>query len=167
MKKALIDYRGIVAQVESPENVFPVGEPSYWVDCQDDVIAYTWAYNGETFIPPEDTSLSNAIAVKLSQIESDRDAACVANVGAHGRTWQADKTSQELLGQAITLASAGLPLPAEWRDADNNNMAITTIGDLLVIAGAIAYQVQVSYATSWMRKAAVDAATTAEEVDAA
>lgn len=125
-----------------------------------------WTYANGVFTPPP-KSLADAIAEKLRQIEHDRDAACIASVGAHARTWQADKTSQELLGQAITLASAGLPLPAEWRDADNNNMAITTIGDLLVIAGAIAYQAQAAYATSWMRKAAVDAATTAEEVDAA
>lgn len=45
-------------------------------------------------------------------------------------------------------------------------MPVTGIADLLAISGAIAAQVQQAYATSWARKAAVDAATTIDEVNA-
>lgn len=114
-----------------------------------------------------DAVLDEVKVAKKRQIEADRDAQCTANVTANGHTWQADKLSQELLGQAITLAQAGLPLPPVWRDADNNDVPITSIADLLAISGAIAQQVQTAYATSWARKAAVDAATTIEEVEAA
>ncbi|WP_338360326.1 DUF4376 domain-containing protein, partial [Enterococcus faecalis] len=71
------------------------------------------------------------------------------------------------LNGAIALAQAGGPLPAVWQDAENNDMPVTSLADLLAIAGAIAQQVQQAYATSWARKAAVDAAKTAEEVEAA
>ena len=71
-----------------------------------------------------------------------------------------------MLAAAITLAQAGGPLPAVWRDAENNNMPVTSLADLLAIAGAIAQQTQAAYARSWQRKAAVDAATTIEEVNA-
>jgi hypothetical protein len=51
MKKALIDpiqqretgYR--VAQVEDSANTFPVGDPYFWVDCADDVVADEFWYN--------------------------------------------------------------------------------------------------------------------------
>lgn len=114
-----------------------------------------------------DAVLEAAKATKKRQIEEDRDAQCVADVAALGHTWQADKRSQELLAQAITLAQAGLPLPPVWRAANNADVPITSIADLLAISGAIAQQVQTAYTTSWARKAAVDAATTIEEVEAA
>ena len=127
-------------------------------------IGDTW--DGATFTPPP-ISLANIKAAKINQIERDRDAACVANVAAHGRIWQADARSQALLGQAITLASAGLPLPAYWRDYENSDMAIASLADLLAIAGAIAAQVQVAYAESWARKTVVVAAETVEGVSVA
>ncbi len=103
-------------------------------------------------MPSRDETIHASV---IAEIERARDAACTAPVTAHGRTWQADQRSQALLGQAITLASAGLPLPAVWRDADNRDMPITSLGDLLAIAGAIAAQVQAAYAASWEAKAAL------------
>ena len=132
----------------------------------------SWVYR-DIPIEPEPTPptpeelLQQAKTAKKRQIETDRDDACYQPVTALGHTWDADKRSQDLLGQAIALAQAGLPLPAVWRDRDNNDMPVTSINDLLAIAGAIAQQVQTAYATSWARKAAVDSATTIDEVDAA
>jgi len=63
-------------------------------------------------------------------------------------------------------AQAGLPLPTEWRDADNSNMSISTLADLLAIAGAIGAQTQAAYAWSWATKAAIDTATTTAELAA-
>lgn len=103
---------------------------------------------------------------KKAEIEHWRDAACYADVTALGRAWQADARSQDLLNKAISLAGLGLPLPAIWRDADNDDMAVAGIMDLLQIAGAMASQTQTAYGISWTLKAQVDAATTTEEINA-
>lgn len=34
-----------VAQVESDSQTFPVGEPLFWMDCADDVVADQWYYD--------------------------------------------------------------------------------------------------------------------------
>ena len=143
--------------------VTPIGEPQEIPACD----LLQCEYLGEAQLEPHpDALLAEAKIAKKRQIEAERDAACEQPVTALGRTWDADKRSQELLNGAIALAQAGGPLPAVWRDRDNNDMPIANISDLLTIAGAIAQQVQQAYATSWARKAAVDAATTIEEVNA-
>ena len=145
-------------------SVTPVGEPQEIPACD----LRQCEYLGEAQLDPHpDALLTEAKAAKKRQIEAERDVAFEQPVTALGRTWDADKRSQELLASAITLAQAGAPLPTVWRDADNNDMPVTSINDLLAIAGAIAQQVQTAYATSWARKAAVDAATTIEGVNAA
>ncbi|TXT23907.1 MAG: hypothetical protein FD134_1876 [Gallionellaceae bacterium] len=130
-------------------------------------VAVGWLYDGQVFFaPPMYSTLSEAKAAKAREIESARDAACFADISVLGRTWQADKRSQELLGQAITLAQAGLPLPSVWRDATNSDMPVTALSDLLAIAGAIATQTQTAYAHSWALKAQVTAAATVEQINA-
>jgi hypothetical protein len=44
-------------------------------------------------------------------------------------------------------------------------MTITSLTDMLAIAGAIAIQTQAAYAESWARKAALELAQTTTEVD--
>ena len=110
--------------------------------------------------------LDAAKAAKLDQLTISRDAATIANVIAHGRQWQADERSQKLLSAAITLAMAGAPLPPVWRDANNSNMPITTLAELVAIAGAMATQTQAAYSKSWTLKSQVDAAQTPGAVDA-
>jgi hypothetical protein len=125
-------------------------------------------YLGQLDLDPHpDAVLADRKAAKKRQIEAERDAESVQDVEALARKWQADKRSQELLASALAIANAGGPLPAVWRDADNNDMPINDVSQLLAIAGAIAAQTQAAYAKSWARKAAVDAATTEGEVDAA
>lgn len=144
-------------------SVTPVGEPQEIPACD----LRQCEYLGEVALNPHpDALLVEAKAAKKRQIEAERDAACEQPVTALGRTWDADKRSQELLNGAIALAQAGGPLPAVWRDRDNNDMPIADLSDLLAIAGAIAQQVQTAYAASWARKAAADAATTIDEVNA-
>lgn len=141
----------------------PIGDPEEVPACD----LRQCEYLGEAQLDPHpDALLAEAKAAKKRQIEAERDAKTVQDVFVHGRRWQADKRSQELLASAITIASVGGPLPSVWRDADNNDMPITDISQLLAIAGAIAAQTQAAYAESWARKAAVDAATTEEEVGA-
>jgi len=141
----------------------PIGDPDEVPACD----LRQCEYIGEAQLDPHpDAMLAEAKAAKKRQIEAERDAACEQPVTALGRTWDADKRSQELLSSAITIAQAGGPLPAVWRDAENNDMPVTSLADLLAISGAIAKQVQTAYATSWARKAAVDAATTIDKVNA-
>ena len=141
----------------------PIGDPEEVPACD----LRQCKYLGEAQLDPHpDAMLAEAKAAKKRQIEAERDAACEQPVTALGRTWDADKRSQELLNGAIALAQAGGPIPAVWRDHDNNDMPIANLSDLIAIAGAIAQHVQTAYATSWMRKAAVDAATTIDKVNA-
>ena len=118
-----------------------------------------------TLDPHPDAILAERKAAKKRQIEAERDAACVQPVTALGRTWDADKRSQELLAYAITIAQAGGALPAVWRDHNNENMPVASIADLLAIAGAIAAQTQAAYTASWARKGAVDTATQLVDID--
>jgi hypothetical protein len=113
-----------------------------------------------------DAMLAAARAVQALEIEHARDAACYASVTVFDRIWQADARSQELLGLSITLAQAGLPLPAVWRDAENSDMPITALPDLLAIAGMMAAQTQAAYEKSWGLKEQVAAATTVEDIAA-
>ncbi len=162
--KALIDNLGRIAQVESSE-LFSVQLPQYWVECPDDCVAYAWTFDGTSFSPPPPVAISTLKAAKVKEIERTRNNASVANVIVHGRPWQADATSQQLLASAILLAQVGAYTPTEWRDADNNNMPITSLAQLVAIAGAIAYQTGVAYASSWARKAALESAATIEEIE--
>lgn len=111
--------------------------------------------------------LAEIKAVKKRQIEAERDAEAFAPCQALGRTWDADARSREMLAAAITLAQSGGPLPPVWRDHDNDDMPVSGLADLLAIAAAMAQQTQAAYTRSWQRKAAVDAAKTVEEVEAA
>ena len=96
---------------------------------------------------------------RLDMVEGYRNTSTNKDVYALGTRWQADERSQKLLGNAITLAIAGLPLPPMWRDADNNNVEITSINQLLAIAGAMAIQTQAAYEQSWTLKREIEVAS--------
>lgn len=166
MKRALIHTAtNQIVQVEPQGGDFPVHGDYAWVDCPDNAVAYTWTHAAGTFSPPPPPSLESIKAAKLKRITADRDAACFADVQAFGRPWQADSRSQQMLASAILLAQAGVYTPTVWRDANNADMAIINVGQLVAIAGAMAAQTQAAYAASWARKAALEAATTIEEVE--
>ena len=162
MRAAHIENGLVVNLLEVPnlvcfENVTLVEAPA---EC-----GIGWSYSAGVFIAPP-VDLAQAKAAKLLEIERDRDAACVMSVVALGRTWQADDRSQKLLGNEINLAMAGLSLTPVWRDADNNDMPVTGLADLLAIAAAMKAQTRAAYFSSWARKQALEAATTAEQVEA-
>jgi len=127
-----------------------------------------WTYDGTNFLPPvpPQPTLPEALAAKLLEIKASRDAACYLPVTALARTWQAGARSQELLSSVINLCSSGLPLPATWRDLDDSDLAITSLTQLLAIAGAMAAQTQAAYGKSWQLKAAARAASTLTELEA-
>lgn len=149
-----------------------------------EILRYAFNYTSSTFVwvgdPPasskwdkisfswviEPITLAEAQQVKRAEIDRARDMACHENITAHGTQWQSDERSQRLLSDVITLASAGLPLPPYWRDAHDVNMAVTSLADLLTIAGAMAAQTQNAYSKSWAMKAEVASATTIEQVAA-
>lgn len=158
MRAAIIE-NGVVANMVLVDQLGPG-----MVACPEHGPGDLW--DGVAFSHPA-PPLAEAKAQKLAQIEADRDRQVRANVSALGRVWQADDRSQKLLGDAITLAHAGLPLPPVWRDVDNQDMPITGIADLLAIAGAMAAQTQAAYSESWGRKAAVLAATHLAEIESA
>lgn len=101
---------------------------------------------------------------KKERIESVRDRLRYADVSAIGHLWQADENSQLLLLKAIVTGQAGLGLPPVWRSANNVDVEITSINQLLAIAGAMAVQTQVSYTWSWTKKAALLAAANETEL---
>lgn len=111
-----------------------------------------------------DGELAYAKYLKRIELEVARDTACYLDVPAHNTHWQADKRSQELLTSALTLANLGMPLPAVWRDANNVDMPIATVTELLIIAGAMATQTQAAYTKSWQLKEDINTATTAEQL---
>lgn len=106
-------------------------------------------------------------AEAVAQITKDRDTACFADVTVLGHPWQADSRSQQMLASAILLAQAGVYTPTVWRDANNVDVPITSVGQLVAIAGAMAAQTQAAYAHSWARKAALADAVTVEQVESA
>lgn len=126
-----------------------------------DGVEVGWAWDGTSWVAPAPDVVA-AKAVKLREMQAALAAAMAAPVTALDATWDADQQSRDLLGQAITLASAGLPLPASWRTADNSTVTVTGLPMLLAIAGAMTSQVQAAYAIYWARKAEVEAAETVE-----
>lgn len=105
------------------------------------------------------TSLEDIKSVRKLLIEQSRDAEILKDVIAFNRPWQADSRSQTLLSSAITMASAGGPLPPVWRDSDNNDLVITDLVQLVTIADAMAAQTQAAYTKSWTLKGQIDAVT--------
>lgn len=161
--KALIDPNGTMCQMVAA--TFPVAAGFKWVDCPKGAAMETHRFDGTAIVPRTDLLVA-AKGARRAEIDRARDAACVAPVEAHGRLWQADPRSQQMLAAAILLAGTGLPLPRVWRDAANNDKPIAGLSDLLSIAAAIAVQTETAYATSWARKAALDACATLEDVEA-
>lgn len=105
------------------------------------------------------TGLEDIKLVQKFKIEQERDKAIVKDVEAFGRPWQADLRSRELLSGSITIATVGGPLPAKWRDSNNEDLIITDLVQLVTIAGAMAVQTQDAYSKSWLLKAQIDAIT--------
>ncbi len=126
--------------------------------------------NGYTLVPYSPT-LGEAQESQKDLIDSWRLAACHADVsvsvGGVTYPFQADEKSQKLLGNVITLNSAGITsaVPPVWRSSNNIDVPVT-ITDIVNIAIAIANQINTAYAHSFTLKADVDAATTISAVQA-
>ena len=100
-------------------------------------------------VVPLFTDVDTCKSVVTGLVGHWRDEALLGEVEVHGRLWQTNSRSKDLLSGAITLANAGGQLPPVWRDATNSNMVITDVGELIAIAAAMAQSIQVAYARSW------------------
>jgi len=73
--KALIDENKIVAQVEQQE--FGIASPCFWVDCNNDVVAYKYKYENGTIVaipeptPLPPTAIENEAKAKQKLKDSD------------------------------------------------------------------------------------------------
>lgn len=113
--------------------------------------------------PPPDP-IADAKVAKRVEIEADKDRECHVDVQAMGHTWQADEYSQLMLDKAVSSYSIGIPLPPAWRSKANVNVPVAGIETLAAIIGAIAANTNAAYVRMWARKAALDAATTLQEI---
>lgn len=110
-------------------------------------------------------TLVQAKAAKMADINSQFNTSSTVNVTVNGHTYQADLISQALLGQAITLAQVGVPLPSFWRDVNNVNVPITALSDLVAIASVIAANTEAAFVAKCARTDALALATTVNMVN--
>ena len=150
----------IVEWIPDPQPPEDYSEETYFRTEQDDAPYVVYTRKSDEYL------LERAKERKLKQITEDRNTAIAQPVTVHGLPWQADEVSQRNLSNEILTTSAGVFLTPVWRDANNDNMTVTSIQQLVDIAAAMKLQTLTAYQTSWARKAAVEAATTVEEVDA-
>ena len=133
--------------------------PAYNVDMQtlqERYVVEPSVVTVEYDVVPLFTNVDTCKTVLGGLINMWRDEALRTDVLAHGRYWQTDRRSRELLSDAITLATAGVPLPPVWRDATNDNMIVENLGTLVAIATAMAEATQAVYTRSWQLKEYVE-----------
>ena len=101
-------------------------------------------------------------AQKIAELEAARLTLEYSNIDHAGQNWKADSTSRALLAQV--LAPGSLPADAYWRDAAGTKHTVT-YSDLQALGLAISTRGYSADATLEIKKAAVAAAATAEEID--
>ena len=86
----------------------------------------TWQYkNLPEPDPRPEPSLEDAIAIKKSQIDAERDRR-ISRLEWGGRTWDFDPESQRLILAEATYTTAGVrPDNGVWIDADNSPIRLT------------------------------------------
>lgn len=100
---------------------------------------------------------------KLAELKAAYEAANYADIDHASKTWQADRDSQQLL--AAVLSVGGAPPGMYWRDITETNNTMT-YSDLQALAAAIRDRGLLLDTNLYTKKAAVEAATTIEEVNA-
>lgn len=125
-----------------------------------------WTYqNGEwtTTATGDDYMLPQKRAKKIAELEAARLAIEYSDIVHDEKTWKADKTARELLAQV--LAPGSVRENAYWRDAGNVKRTMT-YADLQSLGRAISDRGYDADENLETKKAAVNAALTAEEIDA-
>lgn len=101
-------------------------------------------------------------AEKIANITALATAANLANIEYLGHTWRADGVSQALLAQVLAVQS--VPVNMYWRDASGTPQPMT-YADLQGLGAAILARGLSADENLMTKTAAVNAATTAAEID--
>jgi len=161
--KAAVIKNGIVTDIIEINNLNDISGDFTLIEvnnnCQKGYI-----YNSELNLFTK--SIDDLKALKLKEIENEKLITRYQDVAVNGHIYQADKESQLLLNEAITLANAGLPVPEHWIDKDNVQVPITGISDLVAIAAAIKINVNNAIFTARNKKDLLLIADTIEDIEA-
>jgi Domain of unknown function (DUF4376) len=107
--------------------------------------------------------LAEAKTAKLTELQTAYETANYADIDHAGKSWKADKDAQQLL--AAVLSPGSVPPGMYWRDITETQNAMT-FADLQALARAILDRGLLLDSNLDTKKAAVEAATTIEEVNA-
>ena len=112
---------------------------------------------------PEPT-LDEVKTVKIASLKADRDRLEVADIEVDGHLYDYDDKARERINNAIiALQASGTSIL--WTLADNNSVLVTA-QDLIAVVSAVAVRSNALHVAYRDAKAKVNAAMTAEEVNA-
>ena len=168
MKKALISpiQNNRIAQVAAAD--FPIAAPLYWVDCPDDCTT-EWRFDGLDFAAPAGPSLDDLKARKRAAINQERDTRETHGFEFNGKLFDSDQRSTDRIQVAALAAQtslmAGQTFSIDWTAADNTVVTLDAQGVLAMTASFAIYGATL-HAVAKNLKEQVDAAETAEELEA-
>lgn len=114
----------------------------------------------------EEEPLESIKERKISILKLKRDNAEVAPITYNGHTYDYDSKARDRINAAIiALSLQGEGASIDWTTADNQDVSVTA-ADLRAIVGAVAVRSNALHVAYRKAKAQVEAAGTAEEVNA-
>ena len=125
-----------------------------------------WIIDGN--MPESEYTLQEYKDKKKEEINQWRATALATmTVDLDGVTYDADETAQANVSRTVTAINSGIavPDPIDWRDANNVTQQLSHL-KIVELAGLMFASVEAAYATSWSRKAVVDAAVDEAAIDA-
>lgn len=161
--KALIEGGVVVDRVDAE---FPVHESFTFVDCPEGVVI-GYKYENGRFIPPETPTLdelkqSKLEAVKTAFLAASETAHCMSSVGFE---IDANETAnRDINGLIVVMEARGKE--SELFRAYDNTFHEVALDDLKTMLVEISEHGQKLYARKWQLEVSIQAATTAEELDA-
>jgi hypothetical protein len=120
-----------------------------------------------TLIPVADTPerLEQAKTIQISRINNRREREIESGFAYSGHTWDCDDRAQMaiLMRALLLIAGTALPVGFTWRDADNNDVAMTG-AEFRAFVGALVSHVAYCYDNARALKNQTKNATTVAEV---
>ena len=161
--KALIKDCVVVDRVDAE---FSVHKSFTFVDCPDEVVI-GYKYENGRFIPPEKPTLdelkqNKLAAIKTAFLAASETAHCMSSVGFE---IDANETAnRDINGLIVVMEARGKE--TELFRAYDNTFHEVTLEDLKTMLVEISEHGQKLYARKWQLEVSIQAATTAEELDA-
>ena len=118
---------------------------------------------GAMLTPPEQT-LDDVKTVKIASLKADRDRLEVEDIEVDGHLYDYDEKARERINNAIIALQASNG-SIQWTLADNNSVLVTA-QDLIAVVSTVAVRSNALHIAYRDAKAKVNAAMTAEEVNA-